>query len=168
MIACRNAAVADAALLSALSRRSFTETFGRLYRPDDLDTFLARLSPEGWAAELADPQFAVRLAEDDDEPAGFAKIGPPSLPIESSGPAAELRQLYVLGPWQGSGVAATLIEWAIMQARSRGAAALFLSVFVDNHRAKRFYARHGFERVGTYPFMVGSHEDEDDVMRLTL
>ena len=45
---------------------------------------------------------------------------------------------------------------------------LFLSVFTDNHRARRFYERYGFEAEGTYAFMVGTHADEDIVMRLTL
>ena len=165
---CRDAVPADAALLSDLSRRSFAETFGHLYRPDDLSAFLARLSPDAWAEELADPRFQVRLAEDAGVPAGFAKLGPPSLPCEPRAPAAELRQLYVLAPWLGAGLAGTLMNWAIDRARAGGAADLYLSVFVDNIRAKRFYARYGFERIGTYAFMVGSHEDEDDVMRLAL
>jgi hypothetical protein len=41
-------------------------------------------------------------------------------------------------------------------------------VFVDNVRAQRFYARYGFQDVGRYAFMVGSHEDEDRLMRLAL
>jgi RimJ/RimL family protein N-acetyltransferase len=41
-------------------------------------------------------------------------------------------------------------------------------VFIDNHRARRFYARYGFEQVGTYDFMVGTHADLDLVMRLDL
>ena len=168
MITYRNAGPADATLLSELSRRSFTETFGHLYRPDDLAAFLERLSPEGWAGELADPRFRVRLAEEAGEAAGFAKLGPPSLPFEPRGLSAELRQLYVLRPWQGAGVAAALMDWVIDQARATGAADLYLSVFVDNARARRFYARYGFERVGTYAFMVGAHEDEDDVMRMVL
>lgn len=168
MLTCRDATTADAGLLSDLSRRSFAETFGHLYRPDDLQAFLARLSPQAWAGELADPCFAVRLAEDDGVAAGFAKLGPPSLPFEPRGPSAELRQLYVLAPWQGAGVAATLMDWAIAHARSGGAADLYLSVFVDNARARRFYHRYGFERIGAYAFMVGSHADEDDVMRLAL
>ncbi|HVF92777.1 MAG TPA: GNAT family N-acetyltransferase [Sphingomonas sp.] len=168
MISYRDATGDDAALLSALSRRSFGETFGYLYHPDDLAAFLARLDEAAWAGELADPQLRVRIAEDDGTAAGFAKLGPPSLPFEPRGVSAELRQLYVLAPWHGSEVARTLMEWVIASARAAGAADLYLSVFVDNPRARRFYERYGFERVGTYAFMVGNHQDEDDVMRLAL
>ena len=168
MIAYRDAQTGDAARLAALSTQAFTETFGHLYRPEDLAAFLEKLAEPRWAAELADPAFRIRIAEDDGVAAGFVKIGPPSLPFEPRGPSAELRQLYILGPWQGTGVAATLMEWAIGAARATGADDLYLSVFVDNVRAKRFYRRYGFERVGTYAFLVGAHADEDDVMRLAL
>ena len=99
---------------------------------------------------------------------GYAKIGPPHLPFTPESGAVELRQLYVLGPWQGAGVGAALIEWVIATARSRGAEALFLSVFTENHGARRFYTRYGFEPLGAYHFMVGTHADEDIVMRLAL
>ena len=36
----RTATVADAAALSAIGARTFTDTFGHLYQPDDLATFL--------------------------------------------------------------------------------------------------------------------------------
>ena len=45
---------------------------------------------------------------------------------------------------------------------------LYLSVFTDNHRARRFYSRYGFIEEGPYQFMVGNHADEDIVMRLDL
>lgn len=168
MIAYRMAGIADAALLSALSTRAFTETFGHLYTPADLGAFLARLDEACWAAELADPALVIRLAEDDGVAAGFAKLGPPGAAFTPPGPHAELRQLYVLAPWHGSGLADTLMNWTIETARDRGATDLYLSVFIDNPRARRFYERHGFERVGSYTFMVGDQADEDDVMRLAL
>ena len=168
MIAWRDASAADAALLADLGRRSFVETFGPLYAPEDLAAFLATHSEEGWRAELADPAFSVRLAEADGEPVAFAKIGPPSLPFEPRGPSIELRQFYVLKPWQGSGIARALMGWVLDRAKASGAHALYLSVFVDNHRARRFYERYGFTFVGTYKFMVGGHADEDHVMRLKL
>lgn len=168
MILLRSAGPADADTLADLGARTFTATFGHLYSADNLAAFLANHRPERWAAELADPQFAITLATVDGQVAGYAKLGPPSLPFEPRGIPAELRQLYVLSPWHGAGVAPRLMDRVIEQARGRRADELYLSVFVDNYRAQRFYARYGFERVGTYAFMVGEHEDEDHVMRMAL
>jgi GNAT superfamily N-acetyltransferase len=164
----RDAGPADAAALAELGRRTFTETFGHLYAPENLAAFLETHNEADWAAQLADPAFAVRVAEVGTGLAAYAKLGPPSLPFEPRGASVELRQFYVLKPWHGGGVAAQLMDWAIAEARRRGAEDLYLSVFVDNHRARRFYARYGFEFVGLYAFMVGDHADEDHVMRLSL
>jgi GNAT superfamily N-acetyltransferase len=164
----RDATPDDAALLARLGRVTFTETFGHLYTPENLAAFLLSHNEPGWRAELSDPAFAVRLAEEAGEPAAYAKLGPPSLPFETDARAIELRQFYVLSPWHGRGVATDLMDWVLAEARARGAEELYLSVFVDNHRARRFYARYGFEYVGLYAFMVGTHADEDHVMRLKL
>jgi GNAT superfamily N-acetyltransferase len=164
----RDAAAADAGLMARIGPESFTETFGHLYTPENLAAFLVNHSEANWRGELEDPLFSVRLAEAEGEAVGFAKVGPPSLPFEVAGPTVELRQLYVLKPWQGAGVAPALMAWVLDEARRRGAAQLFLSVFTDNHRAKAFYARYGFKAVGAYAFMVGSHADEDIIMRLNL
>jgi GNAT superfamily N-acetyltransferase len=119
-------------------------------------------------AELSDPAFAVRLGEAEGEPVAYVKLGPPSLPFEPQGEPIELRQLYVLKPWQGSGAAQHLMEWAMEESRRRGADELYLSVFTDNHRARRFYERYGFRFVQTYAFMVGGQADEDHILRLDL
>jgi ribosomal protein S18 acetylase RimI-like enzyme len=60
------------------------------------------------------------------------------------------------------------MDWALEEAHRRGAEELYLTVFVDNHRARRFYDRYGFEAVGRYDFMVGNHADEDVIMRKAL
>ena len=168
MIRYRNAGPADAAIMADLGRRTFTETFGHLYKPEDLALFLETHSEERWAAELGSPEFSIRLVEDEAIPAAYAKLGPPSLPFEPRAPCIELRQFYVLKPWQGVGTAAELMEWTLAEARARGAEEMYLSVFVDNPRARRFYERYGFECVGTYHFMVGTHADDDLIMRLRL
>jgi ribosomal protein S18 acetylase RimI-like enzyme len=164
----RIATPADADVLSVLGRTTFTETFGHLYHPDDLAAFLLNHSSKHWVAELANPAYSVRIAEEGGAAVGYAKLAPPSLPFEPRGASAELRQLYVLKPWHGRGIAQELMRWAIEESRARGAEDLYLSVFIDNHRARRFYENHGFEFVGTYAFMVGNHADEDHVMRLKL
>jgi len=167
-VASRDAILADAPGLAAFGARSFTETFGHLYESADLALFLENHTVESWANELADPGFAVRIAEVEGAIVGYAKLGPPHLPFVPRGQAAELRQLYVLAPHHGSGVGQALMDWAIAIARSGGAENLYLSVFVDNHRARRFYARLGFVEEGSYKFMVGNHADDDVVMRLAL
>ncbi len=164
----RTATPADAEALAKLGTNTFTATFGHLYQPNDLEIFLQNHSPANWEKELSDPAFAVRVAEADGKMVGYAKIGPPHLPFEPRGEAAELRQLYVVEEMKGQGVAHALIEWVIDRARERRADHLYLSVFTENHRARRFYEKYGFEPEGTYAFMVGNHADEDIVMRLAL
>ncbi len=167
-IAYRDAVAGDAEALAAVFRGCFIDTFGHLYDPADLDSFLSEHTGEHWGSQLRDPGFGVRLAEDEERIVGFAKIGPLKLPVEPVGKPVELRQLYVLQPWQGHGVAAALMDWVVEEARRRGADELYLSVFTENHRAKRFYARYGFVEVGPYAFMVGNQADEDIIMRCRL
>jgi GNAT superfamily N-acetyltransferase len=168
MISYRDATAADAPAIDALFRQSFSETFAHLYDPEDLDAFFSSFTSAGWQTELANSDFAFRLAVEEGTLAGYAKLGPVSLPAEPAGPAAELRQLYLLRPWHGAGVAQALMEWVIAEARRRGAEELYLSVFIDNHRARAFYARYGLEVVGRYDFMVGQQADHDLVMRAKL
>jgi GNAT superfamily N-acetyltransferase len=167
MIAYRSGTVADIAAIDSLFRRSFADTFAHLYDPADLAAFFARFTEAAWREELLDPDYAFRLAEEDGVLAAFAKVSSTTVAGRAE-PAAELRQLYVLEPWQGTGVARALIEWAIAEGRRRGAAALYLTVFTGNHRARRFYQRYGFEPVGHHAFMVGNQADDDIVMRAGL
>ncbi len=168
MIIYRDAVPADAAALAALFARCFTDTFGHLYARADLAAFLADNGQDRWAVQFADPDYATRLGEVDGRAVAFAKLGPPALPVRRRRPSAELRQLYVLADQHGTGAGQTLMDWTIATARARGAADLFLSVYIENHRARRFYERQGFVSVGAYIFQVGNQEDEDVLMRLSL
>ncbi|MEO8454107.1 MAG: GNAT family N-acetyltransferase [Sphingomicrobium sp.] len=167
-IAYRNAGRHDAGTLDRIFDTVFCDTFGHLYRPEDLNAFLSSFGRSDWEAQLDDSAFAFRIAEVDGEPAGYVKLGPLKLPVETDRPAMLLDQLYVLNAHHGAGIAHALIDWALDEARSRGAEELYLTVYVDNHRARRFYDRYGFQSVGSYDFMVGSHADEDIIMRKAL
>ena len=167
-ISYRDAGPADAAALTDIFARSFTETFGHLYAAEDLACFLGQLDEAGWREEIGDPDIRIRLAEAEGRIVGFAKVSSLTLPVETGRAASELRQLYVLKPWQGEGIAAALMDWVLAEARVRRAEELYLSVYVDNHRARRFYERYGFRFVQPYAFMVGNQADEDHILRLDL
>ncbi|MGZ2412012.1 diamine N-acetyltransferase [Sphingomonas sp. F9_3S_D5_B_2] len=167
-ISYRTATLADVPAIDRIFRASFCDTFGHLYRAEDLTAFLGQFTPEAWAEEMTGEGYVFRIAEDDAAPVGFVKLGPSTLPVERGGSAVELRQLYVLSSHIGAGVGAELMDWALDEARRRGVKDLYLTVYTDNHRARRFYARYGFEEVGPYSFMVGDQADEDIIMRLRL
>ena len=164
----RDARADDAPILADLFAKAFVETFGHLYQDDDLQSFLSWVTAAAYAKELADPGFHMRIALAGEQPAGFAKLGLPSLPIETPPDTLELWQIYVMRRWQGSGVGPALYEWAERRAAERGAKHLQLTVYVDNHRARAFYERRGFTEVGRYAFMVGRQADDDRIMRKSL
>ncbi|MDQ3075492.1 MAG: GNAT family N-acetyltransferase [Pseudomonadota bacterium] len=167
-IAYRDGKPGDGAAVADLFRESFVDTFGHLYAAEDLDAFVTGITTEAFEEELATPDFVFRLAEEEGTLAGFAKLGPDNLPGEVLPDTISLYQLYVLEPWKGMGIAQVLMEWTIAEARRRRAKQLTLTVYIDNHRARRFYARYRFQPVGSYAFMVGTHADEDIIMRLAL
>ena len=164
----RDAGPEDAATLDRLFKKVFCDTFAHLYRPKDLNSFLSNFGVADWERQLRDPAFACRIAEADSQAVGYLKLGPLKLPIEPNGPAMLLDQLYILGGYHGAGIAHGLMDWALDEARRRSASQIYLTVFIDNHRARRFYDRYGFEAVGRYDFMVGEQADEDIIMRKVL
>ena len=169
MIVYRDAAPGDGTALAMMARAAFTDTFGHLYPPADLNAFLDEaFGPEGLPTQIGHPDFTIRLATEWDAIVGFAKIGPVGFPGEWPRHAVELYQLYVASSHLGAGVGPALMDWTITTARARGASQLILSVYVDNHRAKAFYTRYGFVDIGRYDFPVGGTIDEDRIMRLSL
>ena len=70
--------------------------------------------------------------------------------------------------FHGAGIAATLMQWAEDSARAHGATALLLTVWEENHRARRFYEKRGFVHVGDYEFAVCQQVDTDHIIRLKL
>lgn len=165
----RDAAVADGPALAATGRRVFAETFGGFFDPADMALHLDRkFGPGGLPAELGAPAIRIRLAEAEGGIIGYVKLAPMTLPVDHPAGTLEIKQFYVLAPWQGRGVAAALMLWVIDAARAARAPALFLSVWEHGERAAAFYRRHGFVTVGVAPFLLGTRTYSDPVMRLDL
>jgi len=165
----RDAVLADGPALAATGRRVFAETFGDAFDPADMALHLDRkFGPEGLPAELADPGIRIRLAEAEGGIIAYVKLSPMTLPIDHPAGALEIKQFYVLAPWQGAGIAVNLMLWVIETARAEKAPALFLSVWEQGDRAIAFYRRHGFVTVGDAPFQLGTRTYTDPVMRLDL
>ena len=196
----RRATPADADALSDLSRTCFTQTFGHLYDPSDLEAFLDEAySPTVLRAELNDPERATWLLFDEpvdeagatretlpsddlpgtpepgDEapassisqaPIGYVTACPAHLPHPDVAPGdGEVQRLYILQGHQGGGRGTALLRTALDWLERDGPRTIWIGVWSENYGAQRFYARHGFEIVGDYSFMVGDHADHELITR---
>jgi ribosomal protein S18 acetylase RimI-like enzyme len=169
MIEYRDATPADGPELDAMAQASWLETFGAYASAQDIaDYFAENYGPEGaLIRELDDPERRTHVAIDAGRIVGYAKLIPPWLPDAEPG-ALQLSQIYVASSHHGRGVAGKLMDWTIATARAAGAQSLLLTVWENNHRARRFYDRLGFVHIGDYGFPVGDQIDTDHIMRLAL
>jgi ribosomal protein S18 acetylase RimI-like enzyme len=165
--AIRRATPADAERVAALACRNFTETFGHLYPPEDLDHFLrTNYIAETQRAALEDPRQAIWLLEDGDEAIGHIYVGPCKLPHadvrEGDG---EIKRLYILARAHNGGWGAQLMQVAMDWMLADGPRTLWVGVWSENFGAQRFYGRYGFEKVGEYLFPVGQTNDHEFILR---
>ncbi len=166
----RLAVEADAPALAALGTKTFLATFGHLYPSEDKDYFSSvRFSIERTLQDIQDPTRHLTVVCRGDDLVAFLDCGTLTLPVEAPEPSAlELYRLYLDEDQKGTGLVHRLMEIALEWARSKQAAALYLGVWSHNERAKRLYAKYGFEIVGAYHFKVGNTLDDERIMRLAL
>ena len=163
----RRASLADAETLAALGARTFIETFGHLYPPQDLATFLAEAHDVARVrADLADPGKALWLAQIEGRPVGYALAGPCDLPHPEVEPGdGELKRIYLLAEAQNGGLGARLFATALDWLETNGPRTVWIGVWSENFGAQRFYARRGFDKVGQYGFRVGESVDREFILR---
>jgi ribosomal protein S18 acetylase RimI-like enzyme len=167
----RPATLADAPALAKLGAESFVAAFGHLYKPQDLEAFLAQVhSPEAVAEEIAGDECTHRLVEHEGTLVAFCKLRYPShyASYSDAKNPLELGQLYALPGHTGSGIGGQLMDWALEQAREGGHDAVLLSVYSENFGAQRFYQRYGFGKIADITFQVGEHLDPEFLYELKL
>lgn len=163
----RRVTLDDASRMAKLGAETFTETFGHLYSPQDLQHFLEESHSEAaWAAKLAKAGMAVWLAEIDDTPTGFIAVGPCKLPVKNLEPdAGEVQQLYVLKTHHNLKLGSRLMDIGMQWLEEQGFMPLYVGVWSENEGAQRFYRRYGFEKFGEYGFPVGDTIDREFIMK---
>lgn len=154
---------ADLPALAALAVETFTETFGHLYRAQDLHRHLETSCSLRFFEDALHTSEIV-LAREDKTLTGYVKFGEVGLPVEHAPEDGEIHRLYVAKRAQAQGVGRQLMEIALGSRRLRAAPALYLGVWENNLKAQRFYARYGFTEVGEYPYPVGDHIDRELIL----
>ncbi|MDR7172331.1 ribosomal protein S18 acetylase RimI-like enzyme [Nocardia kruczakiae] len=165
----------DAEELSDVATATFPLACPPELTEESIDTFIAEvLSGERFGDYLSDPQRTVLKAVLGGDIVGYTMLisGEPvdsavATLIEAR-PALEISKMYVMPGHHGSGVSTALMNAAVDYARRDGYPVIWLGVNQRNERAQRFYAKHGFQRIGTKTFTVGDQVCHDFVMRREL
>ena len=160
----------DAAPLAAFAARTFEETFAHSTTPADMAEHLARsYSPALQQAELEDAGQRTILVESHGTILGFSQVRQRPVPAHlSASGAVELRRFYLDRSLHGSGAATALLDRTKEEAAAIGGAAVWLSVWEQNERARAFYLKSGFRDIGSDAFWVGQDCQTDRILLLDL
>ena len=113
-----------------------------------------------------EPQSQAPASSATQAPIGYVTACPAHLPHPDVSPDdGEIQRLYILQGHQGGGRGTALLTTALEWLERDGPRTLWIGVWSENYGAQRFYARHGFEIVGDYSFMVGDHADYELITR---
>lgn len=169
-ISIAKANLATATRLAALGRQTFNETFAASNTPADMAAYLAEAyGPEIQLAQLQDPRCTCLLAEMQGQTVGYALLQEASqLGLPEDAPASrqlEIKQLYILEDWIGTGLGAALMRRTLDLAQASQATAVVLGVWEHNERAQAFYQRFGFREVGEIAFKLGTDVQRDLIYR---
>ena len=155
----------DAQLLSDLSTITFIETYHRGCPEKDIIDFIdENFNKEAIAEELNNPEDFYFIVYVNKFPAGYMRIGEDydEYPLREKYNAIHLKRIYVLKNFQGKGIGAALMKFALAFASVRNYELLWLGVWEYNKKAMLFYEKWGFEdRNLPYNFYTGSTTHTD-------
>ena len=159
----RPALLADAPALALVGTATFLETFAGILDGTAIMAHCAAQHSEAayraafakcskaWLAEVEPGRAAV----------GYALLAPPELDAARDGDI-ELKRIYALSRFHGSGIGAALLEAALEACA--GHARILLGVYAQNARAIAFYRKQGFDPIATRQFNVGGKLYDDLVL----
>jgi ribosomal protein S18 acetylase RimI-like enzyme len=161
---------ADIPALALIGAATFLESFAGILEGAHILEHCARKHSEGsYRVALEAPEAAAWLAELKGAPVGYALVTPPSeLPVPLDPGDLELKRIYLLSRFHGTGTAAHLMKLAMEFAHAAGAKRLLLGVYGQNARAIAFYRRQGFTGVGTRTFHIGTGTYHDLILAASL
>jgi ribosomal protein S18 acetylase RimI-like enzyme len=158
----------DAPRLAMVGRATFLESYaGTLPVEDIVSHCETKHSPEVYEAWLTDGRSVCWLLEaaHGGAPVGYLVLSTPDVPVKDPDPNDwEIKRIYLLSRFQGSGNGRRMMEACARYAKASGCARLLLGVYSRNDLALKFYARMGFEKVGERMFRVGGSDYYDYIL----
>jgi len=153
----RLAQVCDVNAIVDIGRSTFARAYGDIVEPDDMSSYLMRVfEPRLIESEITSSSVLYFIAERESAVLGYAKLAVTELPATlSAGKLIELVRLYVAEGSTGKGIGGALLSAVTSKAKASGYTGCWLRVWEKNESAILFYERHGFQKLGSEPYLIG-------------
>ncbi|MEK6637443.1 MAG: GNAT family N-acetyltransferase [Pseudomonadota bacterium] len=150
MLTIRRATPSDIPMLGLIGPAAYAEAYGDWWEtPAAYYAYLNGFGAAAFTAFFALPEARVWVAEVDGAPVGFLtmRLNTPD-PVDGKAGGAWVGKIYMFGSVRGAGVGRVLLEAAEAEARTGGAAYLWLDSMARAEWAWRTYERWGFVQIG--------------------
>jgi len=162
----RTATPSDAAMLTAISLKTFADTFAPHNTAADMESYTSVAFTEAKQRQEIETAGSITLlGEENGGAIAYAQIR--STPDAPHGDV-EIARFYVDQPHHGRGIAQMLMDEVELHARALGGTRLWLGVWEHNLRAIAFYRKRGFIQRAAQPFLLGTDLQTDWVMNRAL
>ncbi len=159
--------IEDAAILSALAKKTFYDTFTGTCTPTDMLHFLNfYYSVKVIEDEINTVGYHYYFAKNNNEIIGYLLFEENNEEFKSQyTKALELRRFYLLKEYQGKGAAQKMMDYFLNYALQNNYEIAFLGVWEYNYKAQNFYKKYGFAKSNhTHSFPVGDTPQLDVYM----
>lgn len=163
----RKCTLNDLETLIEISRKTFVDAFEHQNNPEDFKNYIEKaFNQESIRAQLNDPNSSFYFCYFKNELAAYFKLNEKEAQNEHFDmEAIELERIYVLQEAQGSGLGTEILKEVERLASQKNASYLWLGVWEVNLKAIGFYERAGFIKFGKHPYLIGTDEQYDWLMK---
>jgi ribosomal protein S18 acetylase RimI-like enzyme len=167
----KSAIAADANAIAQIAKETFALACPPSADANELEKYIdCNLNAERFNEFIASQSTYISCAFVNGEMAGFivAVYDSPCVDIADLTATAEIQKLYIRPRFHGKEIAYNLMTSAIAEVTKPGIEKIWLGVYSDNIRAKKFYSKFGFHVVGETYFIMGSERHLDHIMAINV
>jgi ribosomal protein S18 acetylase RimI-like enzyme len=128
--------------------RIYEESWKSAYRDIIPKEYLESIPKGRWAKKVDNPDWATMLCIENGEYIGTSSFCKSR--FEQYPDSGEVISIYFLPEYMGRGYGNKLLDSVMQELKKRGFAEVFLWVLEENHRARAFYEKYGFECTHDY------------------
>ena len=167
MIEIKKATAVDISTLALLGRVTYVESHGHYIEDkNDLKKYTDHaFSVAKTKQEFNDPKVLFFIVYSDELAVGYAKLVLNATHESiSSINNCRLERIYILNDFIPLKIGIQLLNFVMEKAKALKLDTIWLSVYVKNNRAIKFYLKNDFEKVGQLNFLVNKTEYENLVL----